>query len=314
MKGRSFADRLFGRHGARGSDGAGNKAVDNESRIVSFSYNISGSVRSGRSAYEFTREENDCVFTYITHEYPEYGEMRLTVTEEEFDELKNLYKKFRLAAWDGFSKYDPEVCDGSSFSLHINFEDGGKLSADGSNAFPDGYRAFVEEMDKIVDPLCEKVLEISRQEKIREGIHGTLSMIMAAFIDRGKSGRDEYHVLISKEGIRSENFDVRIKSVSGKYFSEGELKFYRNVPDELLNFSEVQEMAEKYGLINWYNYNKTAQDPNNEQWYQICLIYGDEFKLSSCGTQHPDNYEGFRDDFLRWLSEEVSAVEALPGG
>ena len=70
--------------------------------------------------------------------------------------LALLVQRYDLEAWDGFSGYDPDVLDGESFSLTIQFADGGEISANGSNAFPPDYAAASHELAALLQTAYEE--------------------------------------------------------------------------------------------------------------------------------------------------------------
>ena len=57
-------------------------------------------------------------------------------------EIARLLSECGVKAWDGFSESDPDVLDGSGFSLSIELADGSSIDAYGSNAWPENYYAF----------------------------------------------------------------------------------------------------------------------------------------------------------------------------
>ena len=298
--------------GEEGTDGIGDKAVDNTSGIVYFRYSYDGSIGGNNYSYEVTVKDGHVVLTYESMEHWEYGEMTCELPADTPARLEEIYKSCRLATWDGFSKYNSWVSDGEGFSLSIRFADGASMSAHGTNAFPKGYRDARALIDALFKPYLEDLLEAKRQAKIAEGIHGELSFVMITFVQRGDSGHDEYHVMLSREGVRTYNFDVRVKSVSGKYLPAGEYTIYRSVPTDVNEFPVLQAMVEKYGLIDWYAWDKAAEDYGNAEWFQIDLGFGTEMSLSAMGTEHPERYDEFRDAFLTWLAAKVLEVQAMP--
>lgn len=80
----------------------------------------------------------------------------LPMTDEEAAELISLVKTHQLNRWNGFDKVDRSALDGTDFTLQIGYEDGQKLYASGSNAFPEGYKAAHEEIRRFFGALLEK--------------------------------------------------------------------------------------------------------------------------------------------------------------
>jgi len=78
------------------------------------------------------------------------GEVRVSVQA-----LDALVEAHKLTGWNGFDKVDRTALDGTDFELTIGYEDGRKVCATGSNAFPKGYReareAILELFGKMMD-------------------------------------------------------------------------------------------------------------------------------------------------------------------
>ena len=298
-------------NGIEGTDGIGEAAVDNTSGIVGFSYSYGNSIGGDSYSYDVKVKDGIVTLAYESMEYYDYGEMTCELPAEFPVQLEGLYTTYRLAEWDGFSKYDTWVMDGDGFSLHISFADKAYMSASGSNVYPKGYGAAAQAIDALFAPYTAQLLEAKRQEKIAEGIVGDLDFAMITFVQHGTAGSDEYHVMLSHEGVRTYNFDVQVKSESGEYLPAGEYSVYRSVSDETVDLPAIQALAEQYGLAAWYGWDETAADPDNAEWFQLGLDFG-ESQISAMGTAHPEGYDGFRDAFLTWLAAKVLEVQALP--
>ena len=59
-------------------------------------------------------------------------------------ELAAKFAALGIASWDGFSGSNPHVLDGTMFSFEAEMQDGSRLSAHGSNAYPNNYGAFTD--------------------------------------------------------------------------------------------------------------------------------------------------------------------------
>ena len=299
--------------GEKGDDGLGLRAVPNESGAVAFSYSYDGTIGANSYSYDVKREEDGRVFfTYESMEYPDYGEMKREVDGSFLDSLNAVYLEHNLCRWDGYNKYDPYVDDGDGFSVRFTFSDGKSMSAHGSNCYPEGYWEFSEAMHALIDPLVSGMLEEKRQEMIERGFDGTVDFLMVTFIQKGASGSDKYEFLISQGGVRSPNYDVSIHSESGEFLPEGDYRVYREVPDEYIGFDEVQELIDRYSLIEWYNYDKAAEDYNNSEWFQIDFGFTGDSRLSAMGTEPPPHYAEFRHEFLKLMTEKMLKIAELP--
>ena len=145
--------------GEKGSNGAGRRAKDNKSGILSFSYRYDGTIGGSNYVYGIEKRENGVFFTYESMMYHDLGKAEVPVDNTVPERLNDVYLSCRLAEWDGYSKYNPYVCDGEGFSLSIRFNDGASLYTNGMNAFPDRYAEFCAAMSEILDPIRDKVID-----------------------------------------------------------------------------------------------------------------------------------------------------------
>lgn len=309
MKFVNLFKRNKGFPGEEGENGIGKKAVDNNSGLSYFYYSYDGTIGGNNFHYSIKKEEDGFVFKYDTMEHNDYGGMKMPVDSSVMERLNDLYLSCRVAEWDGFSKYNSMICDGAGFSLDLKFNDGKYLRANGSNAFPEGYRKFCDGMDVILTPLRDKLLDEARQKKIEKGITGRLLLLIIQFNQRGASGSDEYSFLLSESGIRSSNYEINVKSNSGEFFPSGEYKEYRAVPDTYIPLAQIQDMIEKYKIIKWCDHEGTAPDPDDKEWYQIHFSFDDKSFLNSHGTVYPENYSEFRRDFLQLMADTYQRIQ-----
>ena len=294
----NFWRRIIGRgerpeDGVTGTDGEGDKAERNTSGIAAFSYRYNGSI--GGNSFRYELKDGRLSMDFMEHR--DYGELSEDIPEGFAEKLEALCDSCRIRRWNGFDKVDRRVLDGSGFSLSIKYADGKTLSAHGSNSFPNGYRDFRTSLEELFAPEREKLFEQARQRLIEKGVGGDPEFIMACFKQNGSSGSDDYHVMFSKSSIRSSNFELRVKSSSGEFFPEGEISYYTTLPDKSLRLEDFGEIVRKYELIKWLDFEKTAHDPDNSEWFQISLSFADG-RINAMGTAHPENYDAFRKDFL----------------
>ena len=295
--------------GVKGNDGAGDNAVENESGLAEFSYSYSGSVGGGDRSYSVTKEDGVITFEYSNLFNIDYGDLSCQVKQELLDELYSLYIDQNIARWDGFDKTNSDVLDGYGFSVYMAFEDGGTLTACGSNASPEGYSEFEERLEEIFAPYVEELESHANAEKIEKGVSGNLDSIMVTFKQHGESGDDEYNINIYKAEDRENNFDVTIKSVSGEFFEAGRYRYYCSLEDEAIDFEGFQEIIEKYDLVKWMGYDETAENYNDCEWFQLDFSFSEDGYISAMGTEHPENYDQFRSDFLKHLADVIGNAE-----
>ena len=295
-----------------GTDGEGKKAVSNKSGLKRFNYSYDGTIGGNNCSYNLKYENGVPVLRYESMEHHDYGEMKTEVGEDVVDLLNNIYLNLRIAEWNGYSKYNPGVCDGEGFSLNMGFNDGKSLHASGTNAFPPRYGAFCAAMEHVLEPIRDKMLEQARQKKIEEGLHGRLQSVLVCFKQNGASGSDDYFFMIMDEGLRKRNYEIRVDADSGDFFPAGKTSICREVPDEYTALDKVYELVEKYELIKWYGYDVTAPDYNDREWFQISLGFDDGLSINAMGSEPPENYDAFRADFLRVMADAAEKVKELP--
>ena len=295
--------------GEEGRDGIGPAAVDNKSGIASFYYSYNGSIGGDSYHCRVRRKDSAWLFSYETMLKSEYGELETEIDGSAAERLYALYLSNRIAEWEGFSKYNTMILDGSGFSLEIVFNDGRHMSASGSNAFPPGYRDFVDAMDEIMRPLSDKVLEEARQARIRRGLSGSLGSAIIFFKQRGASGSDEYKFILSKKGIRDKNFDVDVRSESGEFFPRGSHRMLLEVPDGYTALDGIEALVRKYDVIEWCDFDKSDPDRDNKEWFQLSLSFDGDPGINAMDTAHPPRYDGFRKDLLTLMASAVKKVQ-----
>ena len=293
--------------GEKGDKGLGNKAKPNESGMSSFYYGHNGSSMESNGSYTVRETEDGAEIVFEMMRYSEFGEISLPVERQLLEQLNDLYLKHKVYQWDGYSRYNPNVLDGDGFTLSISFADGKSMSAHGSNAYPDGYRDFENELDELIAPYMSELQEKIRAQKIANGVHGKLNHVMITIIQHGKSGLDKYEIILFRKREGRNNLDIRITSVSGEFIEAGKYNYYAAVDDEDIGFDTISEIIEKHQIINWSDYDKAAEDYNNSEWFQISFDY-DEGHISAMGSEHPENYDAFRKELLEYITEMMKKV------
>ena len=72
-------------------------------------------------------------------------------------EIMELINKYEIEKWDGFNQYDPDVLDGTSFSLKIKYRDGRVIYARGENSFPEHYHDFYNEFNLLINIIEKRI-------------------------------------------------------------------------------------------------------------------------------------------------------------
>lgn len=300
----NLLDRLFGKKRPSqnsdqidGTDGIGDSGKVNHSGIVSFSYHRDGTIGRNSYSYFVFYDNGKYFFSYDHIMLRDYGEMKTEVSDETVSALYDIYAKNKVYRWDGFRKTNRAVRDGTGFSVSFGFSDGKDISASGNNCFPNGYRDFVREIDELFAPICAELKETQRQKLIEKGVSGDLKSVIVLFKQHGNSGNDSYEVQIYAPEIRTQNFEVTV-------MADRIEKYYCSLPAEALRLKELDSVIRKNNIITWLDRDGHSDDPDNSEWFQIAFGY-ETGHINACGTEHPEGYDRFRNDFLEWLDITV---------
>ena len=79
----------------------------------------------------------------------------LPVTDDDINAFSALLDALKLSDWNGFDETDTDVLDGESFSLDVEFSDGGVIAACGSNCFPTDYAEAAARIETFFQELME---------------------------------------------------------------------------------------------------------------------------------------------------------------
>ena len=129
--------------------------METNMEILSFSFSHSG--MSAADCYLYSAEkEASGVRLYTEDLY--YGGRTVDVLTEEalLEQLSEVVERHDIQSWNGFSKVDENVLDGTGFTLSITFADGRSVRAKGNNAFPDGYEDAKAEICALFGELIDQ--------------------------------------------------------------------------------------------------------------------------------------------------------------
>jgi len=95
--------------------------------------------------YEFRAEDGKytAYFSMANEEEP----YPVPVDKAWVDQLTGIVQEHNILLWDGFSRTDTLLMDGTSFSLSLTFSDGSTVRARGYGSFPEGYGSAAREID-----------------------------------------------------------------------------------------------------------------------------------------------------------------------
>lgn len=133
----------------------GQPSVGTDAALVSFEYSHSGTSVDQIYSYAVRTEDGRLLADFDL--YCGLHDIRgVPLDEEDAAALRALIDECGLWSWSGFSGSSADVLDGESFSLSAGFEDGARLTASGSNAFPEGYQAGAAAIRAYFEGLMEK--------------------------------------------------------------------------------------------------------------------------------------------------------------
>lgn len=78
--------------------------------------------------------------TYFKEEAFKENKDLIPVSEEIFNKINEWVDEYNIRSWDGYNMTQKNVMDGGGFGLNITLATGETISANGSNAYPEGYR------------------------------------------------------------------------------------------------------------------------------------------------------------------------------
>lgn len=119
-------------------------------------------------------------------------EQRVEGGEDLYKRILDKANSCKMKSWDGFSETNDSVVDGSSFNFSATL-DGKDIRAHGSNAYPDGFRDFRDEIIKILDEAKKTGgdnMKASDFESIIIDINGS------------EAATQEYEILRTADGVR----------------------------------------------------------------------------------------------------------------
>lgn len=256
----------------------------------SFSYSYIGTIGGGSFTWTVRREDDGSVrFVLLDPLRDEYDKISDTVPVSLMDSIEALCRKYEVYRWDGYDKTARGVCDGRGFSMDIRYQDGQRVEVYGMNSSPMNFYKFEDELYQLCTPYRDQMLAIGRQRMIEKGVQGPLRCILASIIMRAEGMK--YYVLIRREDMIENNVEVRINDES----------FYGHMDDAQIGWADFEKLFKKHHLVQWMEFEGTAENPNEAEWFQIAFSY-EQGHISAHGSAHPEGYEVFRKDFIRLLN------------
>ena len=131
--------------------GPGLREFSTDAEMVRFRFQHSG--MHPASFYCYVAEQTEAGWQMVISLIGLDEEYVFPMAQEDVDRLDAMVHRCGLWEWNGFEKYDLDVCDGEDFQLSIEYADGKCMEARGSNAFPQGYDAAADEINAYFEEL-----------------------------------------------------------------------------------------------------------------------------------------------------------------
>ena len=129
--------------------GCQRKRLAQDVLLESFCYETVGTAMGSEMELSIIREGDGFA---VTQSFDGEQTVRSAYVEQMVGEQVNdILRAHDALSWNGFEKSNPLVMDGSSFILSITFDDGTTISARGTNSYPKGLSAAVQEIEDLVD-------------------------------------------------------------------------------------------------------------------------------------------------------------------
>ena len=129
--------------------GCQRKRIAQDALLESFFYETIGTAIGSETTFSIVREDDGFIVTqssgggqFVRTAYAE---------RETMVQATDILRAHDALAWNGFAKTNPHVLDGTSFILHIAFDDGSAISARGTNSYPKGLSAAIQEIKDLFD-------------------------------------------------------------------------------------------------------------------------------------------------------------------
>ena len=129
--------------------GCQKKQLKEDVLVESFSYETIGTAMGSETTFSIVREGEG--FT-VTQSAGGGKNVRSAYADQAAGaQATDILRAHNALSWNGFAQSDPHMLDGTSFTLFIAFDDGTTISARGTNSYPKGLSAAVQEIRDLFD-------------------------------------------------------------------------------------------------------------------------------------------------------------------
>ena len=130
------------------------KRLKEDVLVESFSYETIGTAMGSETELSIVREGDG--FT-VTRSSGGGQTVRNAYVEQVVGgQVTDILRTHHALSWNGFAQSDPHMLDGTSFTLFIAFDDGTTIFARGTNSYPKGLSAAMQEIKDLLDRFLQE--------------------------------------------------------------------------------------------------------------------------------------------------------------
>ena len=131
--------------------GCGNKKINYEKHLISFSYSY-GNKDMGFNSY-YISDDGSKVNYSLTSTSNSVRNINKEIDKEYIKRITNIIDKYDVLDWDGFNKHKEEESNKIVFSIELGYDNGDNYSASGYMKYPDNFDKVHSEFIKIFNEL-----------------------------------------------------------------------------------------------------------------------------------------------------------------
>ena len=113
-------------------------------KIATLNYYYGDGMSYGMSYHITADSENKCIV--VADHFSHQNRYEMDVDSEHIKRLNEFVKGIGVGRWNGFHRSNKHVCDGTSWSLEIKFDNNDEIRCSGYMKFPRNYSKFKEYM------------------------------------------------------------------------------------------------------------------------------------------------------------------------
>lgn len=266
--------------------------------ITSFCFSHNGMSMADCYSYSITQDINS--IRLQADLYAGNKTIDVVVDETVLENLGNIVSRHHLDQWNGFDKTNGMVLDGEGFSLSITLADENRITASGDNAFPKGYTDVKREICALFDALIDEYGNLYSKILVSDG----LDYVMLNFTKRGGK---HFFCSAGKKSDGTVSLDISIIDYE-EFYPHESYQFFGSCMD--FPFDSLQSAVRKYDVPSWNGWDKTAENYDECEWFQIEFGYESGEHICAMGTLYPNDYENVRSELLSVIGDFIECHNA----